>query len=52
MEVNIDVETEDPQKPVPYDMGVASNKMSECERHLGILRTEWIGDDWEDRIVR
>ena len=50
--VNIDVQQVSPPPALPYDLSKARNLMNECERHANLVRTEDVGQDWEDHITR
>jgi len=51
-DVEIDVETVEPEKRVPYDVNKAIDVMKECEKYVKFARSEDTGDSWESKVLK
>ncbi|CAL8137948.1 unnamed protein product [Orchesella dallaii] len=51
-DIEIDIETVEQEKRVPYDVNKAIDVMKECEKYVEFARSEDTGDDWEAKILK
>ncbi|ODN03015.1 KAT8 regulatory NSL complex subunit 3 [Orchesella cincta] len=51
-DIEIDVESVEPEKRVPYDTKKAIDVMKECEKYVEFARSEDTGNDWESKILK